>query len=208
MSPNEFINQVQLATNHSLLQDVCRKFVLHGTPYVFSGRENEFYEFRKRIANKFNISFHEVYITGSAKLGISPLKGTEFSYDSDVDVALVSSILFDEVMETIRDYQMSLRAYRRSITEAELRTYHQFLEYVAIGWIRPDKLPVSFQVKDLKDSWFKFFESISNGQSEVGNYKVSAGIFKTYRHLEMYTVEGLMSFRKKIEVEKSYDKAN
>ena len=69
--------------------------------------------------------------------------------------------------------------------------YHRFLEYSAIGWIRPDKLPLSFSLSNLKEDWFNFFGSISNGKSEVGNYKVSAGIFRTYAHLETYLLEGL-----------------
>lgn len=71
-------------------------------------------------------------------------------------MAIVSKDLFDQVMETIRGYQMELRSSRRKITERELNLYHQFLEYVALGWIRPDKLPLSFQVSNLKNKWFEF----------------------------------------------------
>ncbi len=49
--------------------------------------------------------------------------------------------------------------------------------------MRPDKLPTSFQVNFLKSEWFDFFESISNRNSEVVNYKVAAGLFKNYKHL-------------------------
>ena len=52
--------------------------------------------------------------------------------------------------------------------------------------MRPDKLPTSFQVNLLKSEWFDFFESISYGRSEVGNYKVAAGLFKNYEYLEKY----------------------
>ena len=74
--------------------------------------------------------------------------------------------------------------------------YHEFLEYVALGWIRPDKLPVSFQMRVFKDDWFNFFRSISGGKSEVGNYQVNAGVFKSYRHLESYTLSGIKDVKK------------
>ena len=73
--------------------------------------------------------------------------------------------------------------------------YHVFLEYVALGWIRPDKLPISFQMKTMKNDWFSFFDSISYGKSQVGNYKVHAGVFKSYEHLENYIVSGLQDIR-------------
>jgi hypothetical protein len=51
-------------------------------------------------------------------------------------------------------------------------------------------------MKAIKDDWFEFFKSISYGRSEVGNYKVSAGIFKSYQHLEDYTFEGIKDVKK------------
>lgn len=190
-----FLSELEGTNGDDDLLDLCRKRVLHGLPHVFDGREDDFYEFRKRIADQFDIDFREVFITGSAKLGFSPKKRTIFSLDSDVDVAMVSPSLFDRFIEEARMYQMELRRARRAVSSGELDMYHIFLEYTAVGWIRPDKLPVSFKVGELKNDWFGFFASISNGQSEVGNYKVSAGIFRSYRHLELYVLSGLTDLR-------------
>ena len=180
------------------LLDFCRKHVLHGTPAIFRGAEDEFYEFRKRIADRFKISFHEIYIIGSAKLGFSPYKLKEFDYDSDIDLALISLELFESFMDAIALYQMKFRQARYVVRESELATYHEFLEYVAIGWIRPDKLPISFQMRAKREDWFNFFESMSYGKSEVGDYKVNAGIFRSYQHLETYIVSGLESVQKRL----------
>jgi predicted nucleotidyltransferase len=200
MNLEEFYSKISEVESREKLNDFCRKFILHGTPHIFHSREDDFYEFRRRIAEKFGISFHEVYITGSAKLGFSPLKQTEFSYDSDIDVAIVSEELFNKIMETVRQYQMRLRAARLAVSLQEIKMYHKFLEYTAIGWIRPDMLPVSFQVSELKTDWFDFFASLSNGKSEVGNYKVSGGVFRTYRHLEIYSLESMEKIKSAIEV--------
>ena len=167
---------------------------------VFNGNEDAYYEFRKRIANKFEINFHEVFITGSAKLGFSAHKRKPFDYDSDIDVALISAKLYDHIMSSIHTYQMELRENRKAVSDEELKQYHKFLEYGAIGWMRPDFLPTSFRVSDLKREWFDFFDSISYGKSEVGNYKVTAGAFRSYFHLESYTLSGLRSLRTKLQV--------
>lgn len=191
------------ATADGDLVDLCRRRILHGIPFVFSGREDDYYEFRKRIAAKFKVNYHEIFITGSGSLGFSPPKRTEFSYDSDIDVAIVSPELFDRVMERIRVYQMELRAARATLNQKEIDRYHSFLEYTALGWIRPDMLPASFQLGDFRADWFGYFASISNGMSEVGNYKVSAGVYRSYRHLELYIVSGLQSVKRAVEIERT-----
>ncbi len=147
---------------------------------------NDVKKFIDQLQNE--ISIQSVYLFGSYA------KANERK-DSDIDVAIVSDKLFDEIMESIRKYQMELRKARRTVSEHELEMYHSFLEYGAIGWMRPDKLPYSFRVQELKNAWFDFFTSISHGKSEIGNYKVSAGVFKSYGHLEQYTFSGIESLR-------------
>lgn len=202
MNVDQFKGMLNSCSTDKSLVDLCRRTVLHGTPSVFSGREDDFYSFRKNIAEKFDVSFHEVYIVGSAKLGFSPFKNYKpFDLDSDIDVSIVSRSLFDRFLDEIFRFQMEYRASRKSVTTAEVKLYHQFLEYIALGWMRPDKLPLSFQINDLKTDWFKFFNSMSYGKSEVGNYKVNAGVFKDYRHLEAYTVSGIKAVKNIISVE-------
>ena len=125
-----------------------------------------------------------------------------FDLDSDIDVALISESLFGAVMERIAEYQMQFRKNRAVVRESELVMYHQFLEYVALGWIRPDKLPVSFQMQTFKEDWFDFFRGISNGKSEVGNYQVNAGIFKSYDHFERYSFSGIKALWSRKDIRK------
>ena len=186
-----FFDDISKIKNEEEIIDFCRKYLIHGIPYIFTDNQDDYYEFRKRIANQFDIKFYEIYITGSGKLGFSPLKQKKFDDDSDIDVAIISSQLYEKMLEPIYDYQMELRQARKSINVRELEQYHSFLEYTAIGWIRPDKLPKSFGVGILKQSCFDFFKSISYGRSEVGNYKVSAGVFKSYSYFERYTISSL-----------------
>lgn len=182
------LESISQESEHELL-DFSRKHIIHGTPFIFKNRENDFYEFRKRISDKWDVFFHEVYITGSAKLGYSFFKERDFDENSDVDVAIVSSRLFESVMECVEDFQWKLRNKTIYLSREDLIKYHKFLEYVAIGWVRPDKLPYELYKDEykLKDEWFTYFSSISNGKSEVGNYKVNAGVYKSYSHFERYT---------------------
>lgn len=195
-----FLERLREKNSEEELYDFCRKYILHGTPYVFKGNDDDFYEFRKRIAKNFDIPFHEVYVTGSGKLGFSPFKNKQFDFDSDIDIAIISPRLFSSIMKDISSYQMQFRQNRRVVRESELLMYHDFLEYVALGWIRPDKLPTSFRMKTFKNNWFGFFQSISYGKSEVGDYKVNAGVFQSYEHLEDYIVSGLSDVKRRRQV--------
>lgn len=187
---NKFKEQLASHSSYHQMLDLCRKTMLHGIPHIFKDDENAYYGFRKNIAEYFHVEYMDVHITGSAKLGFSPYKFTEFGLDSDIDVSIVSESLFDELMQRIKHYQIQLKRNRRIVSEDELKTYHDFLEYIAIGWIRPDKLPVSFKMHSIKREWFEFFNSISYGKSEVGNFEVNAGVFKSYSYLEEYITSG------------------
>lgn len=45
----EFNEKLIQLDSEDELNDFCRKLVLHGTPFVFNGREHDYYEFRKKL---------------------------------------------------------------------------------------------------------------------------------------------------------------
>lgn len=194
MTRQEFNEALKQVDSQEQITQFVQKTLFHGIPHVFKGRENDYFEFRNKIANKFNVGFHEVFITGSAKLGFSFYKETEFNYNSDIDVVIVNEKLFEDFYFKITEYQYKLDRSYKTVNLKELELYSEFLKYLVKGWMRPDKLPYSFQVSLLKSDWFTFFNSISNGKSEVGNYKVSAGLFKNYVYLEKYYTRSIEDF--------------
>jgi len=177
-----------------------QKHIMHGLPFVFAGREDEYFEFRTRIAQHFGINYQNVFIVGSAKLGFNYFSGKAFSYESDIDVVLVDERLFERYYENICDYQYQLDKNYRAIDSRELNLYRSFLQYLVKGWMRPDKLPLSFEISILKDEWFGFFQSISFGKSEVGNYKINAGLFKNTAYLEKYYLNGVTEFYNQLKI--------
>lgn len=170
---------------------LLRKHVFHGTPFVFKDREHEYFEFRQLIGEKFDIGFQEVFIVGSAKLGFSYIKGTVFSFDSDVDTVIVNEVLFEKYFSFICEYQYNLDRFKKIPSQKELDAYNRFLQYLVKGWMRPDLLPYSFQTGAIKTDWFDFFNSVSYGKSSIGNYKVTGGLFKNYSYLERYHINGI-----------------
>ena len=64
-----FLSELEKTENDDEVLDFCRRHVLHGIPHVYDGRVEEYYDFKKLLSCKFEVPFHEVYITGSGKLG-------------------------------------------------------------------------------------------------------------------------------------------
>jgi predicted nucleotidyltransferase len=176
----------------------ARKQIIHGIPFVFNERQDHYFDFRNRISTEYKIGYYEVYVVGSAKLGFSFIKNTNFNMESDIDVAIVNENLFDYFLTKISEFQYQLDKARKPFYGDERDKYSKFLEYIAKGWMRPDLLPISFGIKELKDDWFNFFRSISYNATEVGNHKVNAGLYKNYSYLERYYVNNLVEIQNKL----------
>ncbi len=187
ISMDDFLHQISGASISEQV-DLARKYILHGIPFVFIKTPDAYYDFRNKIANHFDISYRDVYIVGSAKLGYSYFKKTQFSLESDIDIAIVSKELFEKYQQTICDFQYDLDNCCIQITYKESVKYFEFLRYFAKGWLRPDKLPFKGSLENRRNEWFDYFKTLSYGKSEVGNYKVSAGLYKDYYSLEKYIV--------------------
>lgn len=191
VSKEQLISKVNQAQTDQHVTEIVRKYLLHGLPFVFDNREEDYFEFRNTIAKHFGIGFHEVFIVGSSKLGYSYHKDSSFSLESDIDVVLVNENLFESFYYNICEYQYGIDNGLVTTTQEERTVFNQFLKYLVKGWMRPDKLPPKIQISAIKSEWFKFFESISYGKSPVGNYKVSGGLFKNYIYLEKYYTDSI-----------------
>lgn len=187
--------KIEAANTDDMYVDIVRKYLFHGTPFVYNNRENDYYDFRAIIANHWGVKFHEVLILGSAKLGYSYYKKTRFSLDSDIDVAIVNPSLFEKYVLIICRLQYDIERGIITMTNEEKRDYNLFLKYMVKGWMRPDHLPTKFKGYFNKDHWFDFFRSISHGKSNVGNFEVSCGLFKNFDYMEQYYVESLKSVK-------------
>ena len=189
----QLINQANQEEDYSVL---VRKYLFHGIPFVFSDREGDYYEFRAAIASKWDVRFHDVLILGSAKLGYSYFKKTTFSIESDIDVSIVSSDLFEKYVKAVSDLQYQIDRGKLRMTQREMERYNLFLKYLVKGWMRPDLLPPIMNEFLNKDKWFEYFKSISYGKSQVGDYKIAAGLFKNYDYMEKYYVESLKASKR------------
>jgi hypothetical protein len=156
---------------------IVQRWITHGDAAMLS--PEHYFELKEAVAQKFMVHPNEVVVVGSAKLGfsIAPKKRyRQFLSDSDIDVAIVSSALFDRFWVSVYDY--SQRG-----PDPYWQDRQAFQKYLFRGWIRPDKLPRSPAFAQ-RDDWWEFFRMLRH--SRRFRHGISAGLYKSWHFLETY----------------------
>ena len=172
----ERLNQFKEDLNILSPVQIVRKHIISGECHVLS--QHQYFDLRSVIADQFGLHPNEVLVVGSAKLGFSVVprkRYLPFRDKSDIDVALVSSKLFDKVFEDVYAYKK---------VAGDWKKYSEFLDYLIQGWIRPDLLPRS-PAFPFGKKWWEFFLELTGNQS-YGDYKISGAVYKSYYFLENY----------------------
>jgi len=156
--------------------EVVRKNILFGDCFVMS--QTEYLDLRSEVATHFNLHPNEVLVVGSAKLGFSIVPHKRFRYfsnESDIDVVIISSVLFDQIWRATFTYKQEVGFWNQE---------KEFKDYLFRGWIRPDKFPPSDHFSICSD-WWEFFRLISN-TGKYGSYKIAGALYKSWFYLENY----------------------
>jgi len=155
---------------------MVRKHILSGSPYIL--QDGVYFALREQIAVRFAIHPNEVLMVGSGKLGFSikPIRRWKpFGDTSDIDLAIISSSLFDLYWKSVHKYVADGGWWGKC---------KPFLRSLLHGWIRQDLLPPAHAFTMAKD-WWEFFNAISSSH-EYGNIKIAAGIYRDFDFLENY----------------------
>lgn len=128
--------------------EIVRKHITSGECCILP--PHKYFDLRSEVADHFELCPNEVLVVGSTKLGfsIAPHKRYRlFCDESDIDVALISSTLFDKFWK---------EAFVYWCDGSYWSGYNKFVRYFFRGWIRPDKLPPS-RMFPLRKDWWDFF---------------------------------------------------
>jgi hypothetical protein len=180
-----FIGDLRLANDNSRRSDLIRKHITTGDPRVLS--PDVYFELRRRISARFGIHPSSVVLAGSCKLGFSlkpkgPHNGPRrrfvaVSPASDVDVAVVSQKIFDELWDAVfasvypkRDWSLDIgRTFTRDLFN---------------GWIDPSTLPNTPTFSRALE-WSRFFDELN--QSRLCDLRTVHGrLYRSWDRLEAY----------------------
>jgi hypothetical protein len=159
--------------------ELVQRHITYGDCFKLSA--GSYIDLKSRIATNFGIHTSEVVVVGSAKLGfsIAPDKRYRpFGESSDIDVALCSSELFDDIWRDVFDYWARPEFWPG---------LDDFRKYLFRGWMRPDKLPPARSFTRSHD-WWEFFRTLTM-EGRFGPYKIRGALYKSWHFLETYQQE-------------------
>lgn len=195
------------------IENVFQKYVIDGSSYFFNiviNKPDLEYDFRYELANLLKINLHDIIIVGSAKIGFSLKDHTFNKFDhaynisrnpnkkSDIDVAVVSNYIFEEISRKIYEisnhfnYEWANENWKtNNFNSTPKNLLKSYTFYVAKGWLRPDLMPLIYYSSA---PWVSFAEK---WRKELGR-KISIGIYSNWYYLKNYQMDNLTNLRVKL----------
>lgn len=181
---------------------LIEKHILHNVPFFFKDNMDSYFAIKKQISDKYKIPITNIYLVGSGQLGFSlnpknkyrdfvEVENEEFKKRSDLDFAIISDKLFNQIWDQICGYRLNDFSYR----DDDKYDYNEFQKYLFSGWMRPDKFPFEFE---MRKEWFAFFNSMNH----LVKRQVNCGVFRNeVSFLKQYT-RSINDLKRLIETEK------
>lgn len=172
----ERIIEFQTDLKEHSVKRIVRKRITFGPSFILD--LDKYFDLKLCIADHFQINPNEVLLVGSGKLGfsIAPKKRYRYFGDkSDVDIAIISSSLFDDIWKQVYEYRNAVGYWNEE---------REFKSYMFRGWIRPDKLPPAYSF-NIRGDWWEFFRSITNC-GLYGPFQIRGALYKSWDFLEGY----------------------
>jgi hypothetical protein len=186
------------------LDVLLQKYIIDSDSFFFKEMETKFdeFDFKKDIAETLNVHVRDIIIVGSGKLGFSlkpditkrkkvfyNFKEFDFLYKkkssnkrSDLDIAIISSQLFDK--QFVNLYNES--SFYREDYVKEWGNRNSFSKYLLKGRLATRFLPIRFKLSDeIKSVQEKY-------QMKFGR-EINIEIYKSWYFFETYHVDNLKS---------------
>jgi hypothetical protein len=162
------------------ISDVIRKHITTGEPVGIE--PDKYFELRRQVSKNFNLHPSAVVLVGSCRLGFSLKRKKHGRYEaishaSDVDVAVISSVLFDSYWDRIFDVVQNDRDW--AINKGK-----KFSRDLFCGWLTPEELPNLPRFADSRE-WAEFFAKLTR-ERLCGRRTISARLYRSWSRLEAY----------------------
>ena len=130
-------------------EEVVRLWLTEGAPFAFRARPVIYEEMRGWLGACLNVCPKEITVVGSARIGFSLARsqfGRSFSRESDLDLSIVSEVLFGAIAETFSRWRQDYREGRvHPRSERERALWEQNLEFgernLPSGFFDANKIP-------------------------------------------------------------------
>lgn len=174
--------------------EVVERYLIERTSFFFEHiQEGKEYEFKKNIARLLKVHIRDIVIVGSGKLGFSMKPDSShlgfypfISFDgregkkSDLDIAIISSTLFDREMQNLYDYT--------NFANYKWKKDGDFNFFIFKGRLTVRNLPPEFlfsrEIRDVQEKY----------RTEYGR-EVNLEIYKSWHYFETYHQQNVISIQ-------------
>jgi hypothetical protein len=160
-----------------------------------------FIQERILLRYRINVAEDDMIVVGSSKLGyalhekrtpsglLPAFRG--YGDDSDLDIAICSSDLFEALWHELSSYLCSKPTMPYAINKCG--------DYLQYGWLRPDQLVQHFSGGLTKISQLRDLRGDIRKDKERGHPKADIGLFHSVDHLKLYQTRSLQSCKLRLE---------
>ena len=175
------------------LDDVIEDHLFTGLPFSFSDRPDVYQQMVRAISRGLKVPRQDICVVGSARLGfsLSPYKfGALFNQYSDLDIIVVSSLLFDPSWMDILTNQRARWSSLKQSTKDHLQE-HREKDHIYNGWIYPSLVA---EALDIGQPWLTTFNGLSR-IPELSSRPINGRLYRTWEHARVYHQRGLRQIR-------------
>ncbi|WP_313917951.1 hypothetical protein, partial [Tahibacter sp.] len=134
--------------------EVARKVFLTYPTKAFVGHEERQFDILNQVAQHFSVPITSVQVAGSAKLGYSIHKKTDFSVgQSDLDLSIIDAPLFARYLALGLNLSKGYTDGSSFPIRHGQSTQNEYLRYLTKGIFRPDLMPTGRP----RAGWNNFF---------------------------------------------------
>lgn len=175
---------------------VVSDFILRSEPYAFRDHPEAYEEFRTELALRLGVDRETISLIGSARLGFSLNKArlfSPFSDQSDLDIIIVASEIFDEAWIELLSKQDKFPL----AGEDERSRFKRTRDNIFFGYFRPDHFPIDTK---LSKAWFPKLATRFTSPI-VQMHPIQAWLFKSWEHTSFFYsryVDSIQAFTKKL----------
>lgn len=181
-----------LAAAEQDVRAVIQRHITTGAPIHVD--EEAYFRLRREVSERLGVHPNDVIAVGSCRMGFSlKKKGRNHTRylptqpDSDVDVAVISSPLFDRYWDGVHDYFQARHDWALS-DEGRL-----FARDLFCGWITPEKLPLIPRF-DEATAWRDLFDDLTSRRI-CGLRTVKGRLYRDWARLESYQLRMVLKCR-------------
>ncbi|EMX6285409.1 hypothetical protein [Providencia sp. PROV257] len=178
--------------DNNQLFEFTRIHLIENIPFILKNAPLSYQMIRRKLANRLNIDSCSIFIIGSSNIGFSmatnPKYGTIYTKDSDIDVSIVSDVLFEKSITFFNKWKDEYEGKNISPKPPEKKFWDDNLITVSNnikrGFIDSYKIPNLYDDYNVNQSLYLFSKDLANALETTDKFNVSARIYKDWKSFE------------------------